>query len=171
MFIFLAYWYNALRYTPTKPEEKTLPIVLVNTLVAELFFWLTYSNTTFAETFGFWRLLGFLCTLELAYYVIHAAFHTFPPLHRLHEHNHAYYGAVYAWYSHPVGHVLLNLIPMYVALYLFPEPFWCTVLLWITYCWYVVYNNCSGSGAALHHVNSSKNFGLIGLPDWLFGTK
>lgn len=170
MYIFLAYWYFALRHTEQIPKPDVLLTVLVNVLFTEALFWTGLQYLDFNKSFSIWRLLGFLLAQDLYFYASHRLFHSVPFLYVFHKVHHQEYSPVCAWHSHLVDHMLINVASVAVSFWLFPNPYWTLVLICIAQCRSSVTGHRDGTPHQLHHLNVQKRLGSVYLFDRLIGS-
>lgn len=170
MFIFLTYAYFSLRNTKVDPDSYLLLRVALNVLISELLFWVASYTFTFAESFGFWNLVGFFILQDLWFYVTHIMFHHVPYLYQFHKIHHSAYSPVFAWLAHPVDHLVVNLGSFAVAFMTFGNPYWVFVFLSVLESWSSVSGHDEGTPHHIHHKGSSQRYGSIYLFDRLFGS-
>lgn len=170
MFIFLAYWYFAVKYTADTPNNDIFTTVMTNVVLTEALFWSGLQYLDFSESFSLMRLLGFFLAQDLYFYASHRLFHSVPFLYVFHKVHHREYSPVCAWYSHPADHILINVMSVGVSFWLFPNPYWTLVLICIAQCRSSVTGHREGTPHKLHHLNVQKRLGSVYLFDRLLGS-
>jgi len=170
---------------------KMLRDVLFNQLVVQLpFNYLTYKAMV-------WRgvqdirvlpsfhsvileLIGFLLVEEVLFYYIHWALHHRRVYKYIHKKHHEWTAAVafISLYSHPLEHLLSNLIPVAFGPFLFGSHI-ATAWLWFTMGLLNTLNSHSGYHLPFfpspeqhdfHHLKFTQCYGVLGILDYLHGT-
>ncbi|KAL2817921.1 hypothetical protein BDW59DRAFT_165741 [Aspergillus cavernicola] len=133
------------------------------------------SLTTFLVDFAF----GLLAR-EISFYYIHRALHhprIYVHIHKMH-HKYATPVAFTAEYAHPVEHLLANVLPITLPLYLKGAHFLSIMAFSLFELWEAAADHSGydflklppAELHGLHHEKFRVNYGTIGLMDWLHGT-
>lgn len=129
-----------------------------------------------------WYIVFYTLVAETAFYWIHRLFHASPFLYRKFHAQHHLWTIPIApatLDTHPIDHVLINLVPLLAGPCLWPPPTETLLYVWVALStWHAVYAHAyqvnSRSWAqrlhALHHLTPRFNFGIMGLWDGLMGT-
>lgn len=166
----MSYLYYALKCTQTEPDNQLLLIVLVNVLIAEVFFWIGYHYITFSESFSVLNLVGFVILQDAWFYATHRMLHSNSFLYQFHKLHHTVYSPVYAWLAHPIDHIVVNLGSVAVPFMICDNPYWVLVLLCALECHTSVTGHADGTPHHTHHKNVTKRLGSIYLFDRLLGS-
>lgn len=140
---------------------------------------LTIGSFSDTGLFGlFMQLLGYALCEDVCFYATHRLLHSVSVLYEaIHKRHHQWVNsvAVATFDCHPLEHLFCNLVPLAVG----PAVFGCSVVsltVWMlmatvngimSHCGYRELNNESHD---IHHKLRTKNFGVMGLADRLFGT-
>ncbi|ORZ06154.1 hypothetical protein BCR41DRAFT_311863 [Lobosporangium transversale] len=126
------------------------------------------------------ELIGFLVVEELGFYYGHRLFHHPKLYKRIHKKHHLYTApiGIAAIYCHPIEHFVCNLCPLALGPVLMKSHI-LTLWLWITVGQTNAINSHCGFHLPLfpsplahdyHHEVFNKNFGPLGVLDWLHDT-
>lgn len=170
MFISLSYLYFGIRHTKETPDKNLIAWVLVNILIAELFFWLGYLYLPFTESFSLLNLIALFITQDIWFFITHTMFHAVPSLYKYHKIHHSGYLPIYAWLAHPVDHIVIHLGSIGVPFIVFPNPFWVLLSVCIIQCWSSVTGHAENSPHHIHHKDVTRRLGSIYLLDRWFGS-
>ncbi|KAL4958677.1 sterol desaturase family protein [Aspergillus stella-maris] len=121
-----------------------------------------------------------LLAREISFYYVHRILHhprLYPHIHKMH-HKYTAPVAFAAEYAHPVEHLLANVLPITLPLYLKGAHFVSIMLFGVFELWEAAadhsgYDFLKLPPAELHDLHHEKfrvNYGTIGLMDWIHGT-
>ncbi|KAL3478869.1 hypothetical protein BJX99DRAFT_256076 [Aspergillus californicus] len=121
-----------------------------------------------------------LLAREISFYYIHRALHhprIYAHIHKMH-HKYTTPVAFAAEYAHPVEHLLANVLPITLPLYLRGAHFVSVMLFVVFELWEAAadhsgYDFLKMPPAELHDLHHEKfrvNYGTLGLMDWIHGT-
>jgi len=162
----------------------TVSLVLFNqwalTLPAMLLFAKCFQGPVFYFGNPLSTFIGFVVTEEVLFYTLHRIFHSCPVLYsRIHAYHHRWTVPVpmVALASHPVEHLLTNLVPVFCGPLLFATQWWqiqvWTLLATVNSVWSHSEYSLTGfeKRHILHHQKRIGNYGVLGIMDYLCDTE
>ncbi|XP_054158970.1 fatty acid hydroxylase domain-containing protein 2-like [Oppia nitens] len=122
----------------------------------------------------------FIVVDEIVFYYTHRIVH-YGPLYRLiHKRHHLWQApvAISSFYCHPVEHVICNIMPVFIGIFLMQSHIltqwlWYGLVIFISLTIHSGYHfpcMISTEYHDYHHLKFNQNFGSIGLLDWIHGT-
>ncbi len=168
--ITISYMYWAVKHTGTSyhnPTDQEFACVLVNTIISDLIYSYAYFFCDiFADSFSFWRFIGFILAQDVYFYTVHKLFHKYAI--DWHSKHHKYFSPFNAWHEHPVSHILINLGSVAVPFWLFNNPSWVLFCIVCAQTFSSVTGHRIDTPHYVHHLDSNKRLGSIYLVDRFF---
>lgn len=131
------------------------------------------TSSHFDRRLCIWHLLVNLACFEILFYLTHWMFHCSFLYKLFHWQHHVLrvpigFGAIFA---HPVEFAVCNFLPASIGFLLVTDVHMITLQIWaaIAASSVVITHALEGSHT-VHHMLMNKNFGTLGIMDWLFGT-
>jgi len=176
IYIFFSIYYHSKNERKYRtPYASEYGILAMNLAITEIFLYFLAQTSLVHGSFSVLFFIGFVLVQDVYFYVLHYMMHIF--LYHIHKIHHSYYAPFTAWMSHPLEHLFLNLGSLFVALYVFPQPYIICTILSLTQPYTSVNGHTAGDETTpspvheIHHTTSMRRFGTgFYLTDRIVGT-